>query len=74
MASGESLERFGRNVGERRQVLELSVYDVAAATGIPIDDLVALERGRRDVALEELMALASALGVPPSRLVQSVSR
>jgi transcriptional regulator with XRE-family HTH domain len=56
----------GGRLGEVRDYLCLSPEDVAAATGVGVDDLLALEEDAREPDQLVLRRLARAYGYPPS--------
>ena len=63
---------LGRTARRLRENQNLTLADVAARAGISSAMLSRLETGRVSPSLETLVALAQALGVTPSILMQSV--
>lgn len=59
---------FGARVRELRLALGLSQENLAEASGLHRTYVSSLERGRRNVGLDNIVALASALRVDPARL------
>ena len=66
------LERFGRRVRERRKVLGLSQEAFAAHCGLDRTYVSGIERGKRNVALRNIEAIAKALGVPIADLMRDL--
>jgi transcriptional regulator with XRE-family HTH domain len=72
--AGPTAERVAATLRHIRQELGLSYAELARrldATGHPILDtgLMKIEKGQRRVDVDDLMALAAALGVTPNRLL-----
>lgn len=67
---GERLRAFGAVVRTLRTVQGLSQAEVGARIGADQNGISQIERGRRDVKLVTIVALASALGVRPSDLLR----
>jgi len=65
----DGLGGLGQVVREVREQRCLSERDLAAATGVAIDDVRALEAGNLDPGYEMLVALADGLGVKLSSLI-----
>jgi transcriptional regulator with XRE-family HTH domain len=65
----EQLLALGRAVREIRGERGMGVAQLAAAAGVDLRHIAALEAGRLNPAYELLLALAEALGVPASELV-----
>ncbi|WP_433871671.1 helix-turn-helix domain-containing protein [Saccharopolyspora sp. CA-218241] len=59
---------FGDCVRSLRQACDLSQEQLADAAGMHRTYVSSLERGQRNVGLDNIMALAQALGVSPARL------
>ncbi len=53
--------RFGRCVRSLRRQAGLSRHDLAERSGVPIDEIAAIECGQSDPALDTMVALANAL-------------
>jgi transcriptional regulator with XRE-family HTH domain len=60
---------LGRAIRELREEHDATPADLAAATGVALTQIRALEAGRVDPTYELLLALAEALGVRPSAFV-----
>jgi transcriptional regulator with XRE-family HTH domain len=65
----QQLLALGRAVREIRGERGMGVAQLAAAAGVDLRQIAALEAGRLNPAYELLLALAEALGVPASELV-----
>lgn len=60
---------FGRLLRARRKDAQLTQDDVASKVGLVRTSITNIERGRQQVALHTLYALADAVGVPPESLM-----
>lgn len=63
------LRSFGARVRAKREALGWSQEDLAAESGLHRTYVSALERGRRNVGLLNVAAIARALGCRPAELV-----
>jgi transcriptional regulator with XRE-family HTH domain len=70
----DSKELLGRNVVRLRKACGLSQEELAAKSGLHRTYISGIERGRRNISVDNLFALAEALGVEPSELVSKTSR
>jgi transcriptional regulator with XRE-family HTH domain len=59
---------FGRRVRELRMAREMSQEELAERSGLHRTYISSLERGQRNVGLDNVHALAQALGVHPGDL------
>jgi transcriptional regulator with XRE-family HTH domain len=66
------LIEFGRRVRGHRERLQLSQEELAEAAGLHRNYVGGVERGERNIALQNIVHLARALGVDPSDLVQQL--
>jgi transcriptional regulator with XRE-family HTH domain len=66
------LLRFGDRVRDLRQAMSLSQEDFAAKCGLDRTYISGIERGKRNVALRNIEAIAKALDVPLSMLMEKV--
>ena len=66
----EILEAFGEQVRELRRQRGLSQERLAAEAGLDRTYVGGIERGERNVALLNIVKIARALGVPPTRLLE----
>ncbi len=66
------LVRFGQRVRERRTALALSQEAFADKCKLDRTYISGIERGRRNVALRNIEAIANALGITIAELVQGV--
>lgn len=64
-AAGE----FGRRVRSRRERLGVSQMGLADVSGFHFTYISSVERGERNVSLENIVRIADALGVDPGKLV-----
>ncbi|MEU7590432.1 helix-turn-helix transcriptional regulator [Micromonospora sp. NPDC049230] len=60
--------RFGQRVRDLRQARRLSQEELAELAGVHRTYVSSLERGQRNVGLNNILAIAAALGVPASAL------
>lgn len=60
---------FGRKVRQRRYELDLSIEQLAERADLHPNYLGSVERGERNIALENIIALAKALGCSPKDLM-----
>jgi transcriptional regulator with XRE-family HTH domain len=63
---------FGRRVRVLREVKSLSQEQLAEMAGLHRTYVSSLERGQRNVGLDNVFALAKALGVSPAELFQGL--
>lgn len=63
---------FGRRVRELRNALGVSQEALADRAGLHRTYLGSLERGERNVSLENICRLAGVLGVTPAELMQGI--
>jgi transcriptional regulator with XRE-family HTH domain len=66
--TGDARAEFGRRVRELRQAQGLSQERLAEIAELHRTYVSSLERGQRNVSLENIHALARALGVAPREL------
>jgi transcriptional regulator with XRE-family HTH domain len=65
-------EAFGHRVREHRLALGMSQEELADAAGIHRTYVSSVERGRRNVSLDNIVALAHALRIDPARLLEGM--
>ena len=71
MPTGESVkQQFGRRVRQLREIKGWSQERLAAEAQLHATYLSDVERGKRNISLENLCRLASALGVKPEDLLK----
>jgi transcriptional regulator with XRE-family HTH domain len=68
------LVRFGKRVRELRKKKGLSQETLALEAGLDGSYVGGVERGERNISLENIEKLASALGVHPSLLLRVPAR
>jgi len=66
------LERFGKRLRELRQAQGLSQESFADRCGLDRTYISGIERGRRNVALRNIEAIAKALRISISQLTEGV--
>lgn len=66
-------EKFGINVRSRREALGLSQERLAASAGLHRTYVGSIERGERNISLENIVAIARALNCRPDELLQGVA-
>lgn len=66
------LERFGQQVREKRKALGLSQEKFADKCGLDRTYMSGIERGKRNVSLRNIHAIAEALGLTVSELTAGV--
>lgn len=64
-------QAFGQEVRKRRQALQLSQEKLSEIAGLHPTYLGSVERGERNISLENIIALAVALGCSPKDLMPS---
>jgi transcriptional regulator with XRE-family HTH domain len=69
MADDDVKVLFGRRVRQLRKERGVSQEAFAHAVGIDRSYFGSIERGRRNVSLENIAAIAAGLGVPPAQLL-----
>jgi transcriptional regulator with XRE-family HTH domain len=69
MDDDTSLANLGRAIREPREAEELDQDDLAAAAGMTVEKLSALEAGKLDPDYDLMMVLADALGGRPSTII-----
>lgn len=62
--STEALTAFGAEVRQLRKARELTLAELAAASGISVSHLSAIERGTVSASLRKIASIAEALSVP----------
>ena len=72
MNNSDILTRFGKRVRELRKSQGYSQESFAAECGLDRTYLGGIERGERNVALRNIGAIASALGISISELTQGL--
>lgn len=68
MPKSPTLQIFGGNVRKLREGRKLSQEDLAEEADLHRTYIGGIERGERNVGVENVVRLAEALGVPPGRL------
>ena len=65
---------FGAVLRGRREALRRTLSEVAAEAGMSPAHLSEVERGRKEVSIEKLLAVAHALGVRPADVYAELAR
>lgn len=65
---------LGAVLRRRREAARRTLTEVAAEAGLSPAHLSEVERGRKDVSTDRLMAVAHALGIPPADLYADLAR
>jgi transcriptional regulator with XRE-family HTH domain len=65
--------QFGRAVRKRRAELGISQEELASRAGLHRTYVADVERGTRNISLENIVKLATALNISPSALFDLVS-
>lgn len=60
---------FGQKVRARRHVLDMTIEELAEAADLHHNYIGSVERGERNIALENIIALAKALKCSPKELI-----
>lgn len=66
------LQVFGQTIRRRRLASGLSQEELAELAGLHRTYIGGVERGERNVSLRNIVALAHALGCPPSSLLEDL--
>lgn len=64
ISAEESLATFGSEVRELRLARQMTLVDLAKASGVSVSHLSAIERGSVNPSLEKISRIADGLGVP----------
>jgi DNA-binding XRE family transcriptional regulator len=71
-ALGRALrDQFARNLRHFRMKRGMTQLELASAAGVGRSFISQVERGHFSVTLETIAALAAALGIPPTKLIQT---
>jgi transcriptional regulator with XRE-family HTH domain len=62
--------RFAANIRARRKELDLSQEELAFEAGLHRTYISGIERGIRNVSIDNIGVIAKALGVEPARLLE----
>lgn len=68
----EIRQQFGKNIKIYRQSIGLSQEALAEKASLHRTYIGSVERGERNISLENIVQLAKALGVSPSKLLQGI--
>lgn len=68
----EIRKQFGRNIKSYRQSAGFSQEALAEKASLHRTYIGSVERGERNISLENIVQLAKALGVSPSKLLQGI--
>lgn len=70
--SGRSRKALGNNIRERRRLLNISQEQLSNQAGLHRTYIGAVERGERNISLDNIVAIAAALGISASQLLNEV--
>jgi len=65
-------EKLGKKIREERVAMGLSQEDLASAAGLHRTYIGSVERGERNVSLQNIVAIARALSISPSTLLEGI--
>ena len=66
-------ELLGRRIRSQREILGVSQEEMAARCGLHRTYYGSVERGERNVALQNIIRIADALAVDPSELLEGLT-
>lgn len=72
MSRATEKEIFGEHIRSLRLTRGLSQEDLAEASGLHRTYIGSVERGERNVSLENIVKIASALQTTPSKLLEGI--
>lgn len=65
-------KKLGRKIREQRIVIGLSQEELADASGLHRTYIGSIERGERNISLQNIVLIARALSVSPSTLLDGI--
>ena len=68
----EVLKKFGRYLTARREERNMTVQELAAATGLTSQNLRRIEAGEVDILFTTVVMLSKGLDITPGELLQSL--
>ena len=71
MAKSDPKRAFGRRLRQLREAGEMSQEQLAQVVGLDRSYVGSVERGERNISLENIHKLASGLNVKPSQLLEA---
>jgi transcriptional regulator with XRE-family HTH domain len=66
-------ELLGRRIRSRRELLGVSQEEMAARCGLHRTYYGSVERGERNVALQNILRISDALGIDPAELMEGLT-
>lgn len=66
------LEKLGQKIREHRLAIGLSQEELASVAGLHRTYIGSVERGERNVSLQNIVAIARALSISPSTLLEGI--
>lgn len=67
-------EATAKAIGAERSIASLTVRELAAAAGIPERSLMRVLQAERDIKVNQVAAIATALGIYPHELIEHAER
>lgn len=65
-------EKLGQKIRERRLALGMSQEELASTASLHRTYIGSIERGERNVSLQNIVAIAKALSISPSTLLEGI--
>jgi transcriptional regulator with XRE-family HTH domain len=65
----EQIKQIAERLRELRDVLDMSVEDIAQKTGVPAENVIKFESGEFDIPMSFICDMAQVCGVQPSELI-----
>ena len=66
-------DKLGQKIREQRLAIGISQEELASAAGLHRTYIGSIERGERNVSLQNIVAIARALSVSPSVLLEGIA-
>lgn len=72
MPHENGVRKIGQKIREQRLAIGISQEELASAAGLHRTYIGSIERGERNVSLQNIVAIARALSVSPSVLLEGI--